>query len=69
MATFGILLAVEQLEVLRRMGCTRGQGYLFSRPVAAGEFAALLGRSLLPIAGLAGSAGRAPSMSEAAAPR
>ena len=41
---------VEQLEVLRLMGCTLGQGYLFSRPVEAGEFAALLGRSLLPIA-------------------
>ena len=41
---------VEQLEALRLMGCTHGQGYLFSRPVAAGEFEALLGRSLVPIA-------------------
>jgi EAL domain-containing protein (putative c-di-GMP-specific phosphodiesterase class I) len=41
---------VEQLEMLRGMGCTHGQGYLFSRPVAAGDFEALLGRSLLPIA-------------------
>jgi len=41
---------VEELEALRLLGCTLGQGYLFSRPVAAGEFAALLGRSLLPIA-------------------
>ena len=57
---------VEQLEVLRLMGCTRGQGYLFSRPVAAGEFPGLLGRSLLP---MTGTAGRPPTMSEAAAPR
>ena len=57
---------VEQLEVLRLMGCTRGQGYLFSRPVAAGEFPGLLGRSLLP---MTGTADRPPTMSEAAAPR
>jgi diguanylate cyclase (GGDEF)-like protein len=41
---------VEQLELLRLMGCTHGQGYLFSRPVEATQFAALLGRSLVPIA-------------------
>lgn len=40
----------EQLEELRRLGCTYGQGYLFSRPVEAAEFGALLGRSLLPVA-------------------
>jgi diguanylate cyclase (GGDEF)-like protein len=40
----------EQLEELRRLGCTCGQGYLFSRPVEAAEFAGLLGKSLLPIA-------------------
>ncbi|MGH9009502.1 MAG: EAL domain-containing protein [Acidimicrobiia bacterium] len=40
----------EQLEELRRLGCTHGQGYLFSRPVEAAEFAGLLGRSLLPMA-------------------
>jgi len=40
----------EQLEELRRLGCDYGQGYLFSRPVDAAEFAGLLGRSLLPIA-------------------
>jgi diguanylate cyclase (GGDEF)-like protein len=57
---------VEQLEVLRLMGCTLGQGYLFSRPVAAGEFAGLLGRSLLP---MTGTAARPPTMSEVAAPR
>ena len=60
---------VEQLEVLRLMGCTLGQGYLFSRPVAAGEFAGLLGRSLLPVAGLAGSAEGTPTMAEAAVTR
>jgi diguanylate cyclase (GGDEF)-like protein len=57
---------VEQLEVLRLMGCRLGQGYLFSRPVAAGEFPGLLGRSLLP---MATPAGRAPTMTEAAATR
>jgi EAL domain-containing protein (putative c-di-GMP-specific phosphodiesterase class I) len=40
----------EQLEELRRLGCTYGQGYLFSRPVEAAEFGDLLGRSLLPMA-------------------
>jgi len=40
----------EQLEELRRLGCTYGQGYLFSRPVDAAAFAGLLGKSLLPIA-------------------
>ena len=37
----------EQLDVLRVLGCTLGQGYLFSRPVAASEFALLLDRPLL----------------------
>ena len=40
----------EQLEELRRLGCTYGQGYLFSRPVDAAGFTDLLGKSLLPIA-------------------
>jgi EAL domain-containing protein (putative c-di-GMP-specific phosphodiesterase class I) len=40
----------EQLEELRRLGCSYGQGYLFSRPVEAAQFTGLLGRSLLPIA-------------------
>jgi diguanylate cyclase (GGDEF)-like protein len=40
----------EQLEELRRLGCTHGQGYLFSRPVDAAQFSGLLGKSLLPIA-------------------
>jgi diguanylate cyclase (GGDEF)-like protein len=32
----------EQLAFLQSQGCTEGQGFYFSRPVAAGEFAALL---------------------------
>jgi EAL domain-containing protein (putative c-di-GMP-specific phosphodiesterase class I) len=30
----------EQLEALRREGCTEGQGYLFSRPLSSGQLAA-----------------------------
>jgi diguanylate cyclase (GGDEF)-like protein len=41
----------EQLEVLRLLGCTYGQGYFFSRPVEAAEFGSLLDRSLIPISG------------------
>ena len=33
----------EQLAFLQECGCPEGQGYYFSRPVAAGEFALLLG--------------------------
>ena len=36
-------LTPEQAEMLRREGCTFLQGYLFSRPIPAREFAALLG--------------------------
>jgi EAL domain-containing protein (putative c-di-GMP-specific phosphodiesterase class I) len=32
----------EQLELLRKEGCTEMQGYLFSRPVPASEIAGLL---------------------------
>ena len=32
----------QQLAYLRSQGCTGGQGYYFARPVAAGQFAALL---------------------------
>jgi EAL domain-containing protein (putative c-di-GMP-specific phosphodiesterase class I) len=49
----------EQLEVLRLLGCTLGQGYLFSRPVEAGEFAGLLSRCLLP---MTRAQGRPPTM-------
>jgi|GEM_PF-861563 len=33
-----------QLDILRRMGCAYGQGYLFSRPVKAEEFAQVAAR-------------------------
>jgi diguanylate cyclase (GGDEF)-like protein/PAS domain S-box-containing protein len=36
----------QQLEVLRRLGCTQGQGYLFSRPVPADELELLLTHGL-----------------------
>jgi len=34
----------EQLDVVRRAGCTKMQGYLASRPVAAADVAALIAR-------------------------
>jgi EAL domain-containing protein (putative c-di-GMP-specific phosphodiesterase class I) len=34
---------VEQLEILRALGCEQSQGYLQGRPVPAGEFDELLG--------------------------
>jgi diguanylate cyclase (GGDEF)-like protein len=54
----------EQLEVLRLLGCTLAQGYLFSRPVAADEFAGLLDHSLVPIPA---AEGPPPTMQETAA--
>jgi EAL domain-containing protein (putative c-di-GMP-specific phosphodiesterase class I) len=45
---FGLGLVAEGIEsegqraVLRRMGCTAGQGFLFSRPLPAEDVAALL---------------------------
>jgi diguanylate cyclase (GGDEF)-like protein len=42
----------DQLAVLREAGCRRGQGYLFAKPMSAGEIVALLdeqaGHSALP---------------------
>lgn len=35
----------EQLAMLRQIGCDVGQGYLFSKPVAAPEFTAILSRA------------------------
>ncbi len=41
----------QQLRLLREQGCDVAQGYLFSRPVPAGEFARLLAaRVLVPAA-------------------
>jgi diguanylate cyclase (GGDEF)-like protein/PAS domain S-box-containing protein len=38
---------VDQLERLRDLGCMQGQGFLFSRPVPAGELPALLAAARL----------------------
>jgi EAL domain-containing protein (putative c-di-GMP-specific phosphodiesterase class I) len=38
----------EQLSFLRAHGCDEGQGYFFSRPLAAEQFAKLLERGLSP---------------------
>ena len=34
--------STEQLNVLRKAGCTEGQGYLFSRPLSVDEFVRIL---------------------------
>ena len=53
-ATLGLVTVAEGIEVagqrerLLQLGCTHGQGYLFSRPVAAADVDGLL------IAGVAG---------------
>jgi EAL domain-containing protein (putative c-di-GMP-specific phosphodiesterase class I) len=39
----------EQLAFLRARRCTEGQGYLFSRPVAADQFAHLLQHGMSPV--------------------
>jgi EAL domain-containing protein (putative c-di-GMP-specific phosphodiesterase class I) len=36
----------EQFTALREHGCNEGQGFLFSAPVSAAEFEALLARPL-----------------------
>jgi EAL domain-containing protein (putative c-di-GMP-specific phosphodiesterase class I) len=41
----------EQLQTLSRLGCTRGQGYLFGQPAPSANLAAALAARLpLPIA-------------------
>jgi len=40
----------EQLEILQRHGCSRGQGYYFSRPVPAEEFNGPVKRSAVAAA-------------------
>ena len=39
---------VEQLDVVRDLGCELGQGYLFSRPVPPEQIPPLLGVELAP---------------------
>jgi EAL domain-containing protein (putative c-di-GMP-specific phosphodiesterase class I) len=53
---------LEQLAVLRLMGCTLGQGNLFSEPVEAAAFGRLLH---WPPAPIAGTPGASPTMREA----
>jgi diguanylate cyclase len=36
----------EQLAFLQAQGCDEGQGYYFSRPIAADQFAQLLARGM-----------------------
>lgn len=42
----------QQLELLRQMGCGRGQGYLVARPMAARGVESVLRTSVTPAAGL-----------------
>jgi EAL domain-containing protein (putative c-di-GMP-specific phosphodiesterase class I) len=44
---------VGQLEILQTMGCTEIQGYLFSRPIPAGDVSRLLDPKALTITGAA----------------
>ncbi|MDH2427635.1 EAL domain-containing protein [Sphaerisporangium sp. TRM90804] len=46
----------EQLELLREMGCTRGQGYLVARPMAARGVDSLMRTSLSPLSPLQNTA-------------
>jgi EAL domain-containing protein (putative c-di-GMP-specific phosphodiesterase class I) len=41
-----------QLRLLRRLGCEFGQGFIFARPVAADEFARIVGGEDPAAAGL-----------------
>jgi diguanylate cyclase (GGDEF)-like protein len=51
----------EQSAVLRRLGCTRGQGYLYARPLTPAELEPLLARRTIPLPGQrAGRAGSEP---------
>ena len=48
----------EQASVLRRLGCTRGQGYLYSRPLPPAELDPILARGAVDVPGR--PAARAP---------
>ena len=41
----------EQAGGLRRLGCTRGQGYLYARPMPADQLEPLLAARSLPLPG------------------
>ncbi|GAA2093205.1 putative bifunctional diguanylate cyclase/phosphodiesterase [Actinomadura alba] len=45
----------EQLELLREMGCPRGQGFLVARPMSPGRAQALVRTNLTPPAGQGGA--------------
>jgi predicted signal transduction protein with EAL and GGDEF domain len=38
----GLIVDYQQAEILRRLGCTVGQGFLFARPMPADEVLTLL---------------------------
>lgn len=40
--TAGGIESMEQLSLLRKCGCTEGQGYVFSRPLSIEEFEKIL---------------------------
>lgn len=48
----------EQASLLRRLGCTRGQGYLYSRPLPPAELDSILARGAVAVPGR--PAARAP---------
>jgi EAL domain-containing protein (putative c-di-GMP-specific phosphodiesterase class I) len=43
---------IAQADLLARHGCGQAQGYLYSRPLPADEFATLLRRGVIDVAGL-----------------
>ncbi|MGZ8527553.1 MAG: EAL domain-containing protein, partial [Candidatus Limnocylindrales bacterium] len=41
----------EQASVLRRLGCTQGQGYLYARPLPPAKLEAILARGAVDVPG------------------